>query len=43
MEDGINAIAMDTVGDQIVEDGSVFEEYADAVRRMLAETPVVSG
>ena len=43
LEDGINAVAMDTVGDQIVEDGSVFEEYADAVRRMLAETPVVSG
>lgn len=37
LEDGINAAAMDTVGDQIVEDGTVFEEYADDVRRMLAE------
>ncbi len=42
-EDGINAVAMDTVGDQIVEDGNVFDEYADDVRRMLAAHPVMLG
>ena len=43
LEDGINAAAMDTVGDQIIEDGEVFDEYADDVRRILAEVPVETG
>ena len=43
LEDGINAAAMDTVGDQIIEDGSVFDEYADDVRRILAAHPVEIG
>lgn len=42
-EDGINAAAMDTVGDQIIEDGNVFDEYADDVRRILAAHPVEIG
>lgn len=40
LEDGINAAAMDSVGDQVVEDGEVFEEYADEVRRILSAPPV---
>ena len=43
LEDGINAAAMDTVGDQIIEDGEVFDEYADDVRRILAKAPVETG
>ena len=35
MEDSINGIAMDSVGDSIVENGEVFEEYADNVRSCL--------
>lgn len=42
-EDDINAAAMDTVGDQIIEDGNVFDEYADDVRRILAAHPVEIG
>ncbi len=34
---------MDTVGDQIIEDGNVFDEYADDVRRILAAHPVEIG
>lgn len=43
LEDGINAAAMDTVGDQIIEDGEVFEEYADDVRRIVGEIPAETG
>jgi len=35
VEDSINGHAMDSVGDQIVEDGSVFEDYAEDVHSML--------
>ena len=35
MEDFINSLAMDAVGDNIIENGSVFEEYTDDVRSML--------
>lgn len=35
MDDSINAAAMDTVKDTILEDGTVFEDYADPVRAIL--------
>ncbi len=35
MEDSINALAMDSVGDNIVEDGSVFEEYESDVSSIV--------
>lgn len=35
MEDSINSLAMDTVGDTIVENQSVVEDYYDEVRDML--------
>ena len=35
VEASINGKAMDSVGDAIVENGSVFDDYADEVRRML--------
>jgi len=35
MEDSINALAMDAVGDNIVENGSVFEDYAEDVRSCI--------
>lgn len=35
LEDAVNASAMDTVGDQVVEDGEVFGEYADDVRGIV--------
>ncbi len=35
MEDSINSVAMDTVGDNIVENGTVFEEYTENVGSML--------
>lgn len=35
VEDAINSMAMDAVGDQIVESGTVFEEYADDLRSVL--------
>ena len=35
VEDSINGIAMDSVGDNIVENGEVFEEYVDDVRSCL--------
>ncbi len=35
MEDSVNALSMDLVGDQIVESGEVFEDYAEDVRGIL--------
>ena len=35
MEDSINALAMDAVGDNILEGGVIFDEYADNVRALL--------
>ena len=35
LEDSINEIAMDAVGDQVVQDGEVFQEYADDLRAVL--------
>lgn len=35
MEDSINETAMDLVGDQVVQDGEVFEEYAGDIRAYL--------
>ena len=35
MEDSINALSMDLVGDQVVESGEVFEDYAEDVRGIL--------
>jgi 4-hydroxy-3-methylbut-2-en-1-yl diphosphate synthase IspG/GcpE len=35
IEEAINTLAMDSVGDSIVEDGNVFEDYADDVRSLL--------
>ncbi len=35
VEDSINAIAMDTVKDTVVENGTVFDEYADDMREAL--------
>ncbi len=35
MEDSINSLSMDLVGDQIVESGEVFEDYEEDVRRIL--------
>ena len=34
MEDSINSLAMDSVGDNIIEDGSIFEEYIDDVKNI---------
>ncbi len=39
MEDEINVKAMDTMGDQVVEEGSVFEEYAEEMSRVLSTRP----
>ncbi len=35
MEDSINALSMDLVGDQVVESGDVFEDYEEDVRGIL--------
>ncbi len=35
MEDSVNALSMDLVGDQVVESGEVFEDYAEDVRGIL--------
>lgn len=35
MEDSVNALSVDLVGDQIVESGEVFEDYAEDVRGIL--------
>ncbi|AMK14228.1 hypothetical protein AUP07_1187 [methanogenic archaeon mixed culture ISO4-G1] len=35
MEDSINALAMDAVGDNILEGGVIFDEYTDNVRALL--------
>ena len=35
VEESINNKAMDAVGDAIMEDGTVFEDYEEDVRRML--------
>ncbi len=35
LEDAINALAMDTVNDIIVENGAVFEDYAEQVRSIV--------
>ncbi len=35
MEDSINSVSVDLIGDQIVESGRVFEDYEEEVRRIL--------
>ena len=35
VEDSINAMAMDSIGDNIIEDGNVFEEYAGELKAAL--------
>jgi len=35
MEDSVNALSMDLVGDQVVESGEVFEDYEEDIRGIL--------